>query len=118
MKKIINIVLLLGIIGVAVLFFVLDPNKHEIFPRCLFHSLTGGYCPGCGSQRALHSLLYSEESLEEEEGEEKATKDGLLFMECSAKAGYNVKSLFRKTARCTTSSRANVPRSSTRRSSL
>ena len=33
-----------------------------------------------------------------EEGEEKASKDGLLFMECSAKAGYNVKSLFRKLA--------------------
>jgi len=33
-----------------------------------------------------------------EEGEEKATTDGLLFMECSAKAGYNVKSLFRKLA--------------------
>lgn len=33
-----------------------------------------------------------------EEGDEKATKDGLLFMECSAKAGYNVKSLFRKLA--------------------
>jgi len=33
-----------------------------------------------------------------EEGEQKAQKDGLLFMECSAKAGYNVKSLFRKLA--------------------
>jgi len=33
-----------------------------------------------------------------EEGEEKASKEGLLFMECSAKAGYNVKSLFRKLA--------------------
>jgi Ras-related protein Rab-6A len=33
-----------------------------------------------------------------EEGEERAKKDGLLFMECSAKAGYNVKSLFRKLA--------------------
>lgn len=33
-----------------------------------------------------------------EEGEEKASKDELLFMECSAKAGYNVKSLFRKLA--------------------
>jgi len=32
------------------------------------------------------------------EGEEKSRKDGLLFMECSAKAGYNVKSLFRKLA--------------------
>jgi hypothetical protein len=58
MKKVINMGLLLAIIGVAVLFFVLDPTKHEIFPRCLFHSLTGGYCPGCGSQRALHNLLH------------------------------------------------------------
>jgi Ras-related protein Rab-6A len=31
-----------------------------------------------------------------EEGEERAKKDGLMFMECSAKAGYNIKSLFRK----------------------
>ena len=33
-----------------------------------------------------------------EEGEERAKRDGLWFMECSAKAGYNVKSLFRKLA--------------------
>jgi Ras-related protein Rab-6A len=33
-----------------------------------------------------------------EEGEEKAKKDNLLFVEVSAKAGYNVKSLFRKLA--------------------
>ena len=58
MKKIVNIGLLLLIGGVAVLFFVLDPTKNALFPRCLFHSLTGGYCPGCGSQRALHSLLH------------------------------------------------------------
>jgi len=58
MKKILNGILLLFLIGVAVLFFVLDPNKHTIFPKCMFHSLTGAYCPGCGSQRALHSLLH------------------------------------------------------------
>jgi Ras-related protein Rab-6A len=33
-----------------------------------------------------------------EEGEERARKDNLLFMEVSAKAGYNVKALFRKLA--------------------
>lgn len=33
-----------------------------------------------------------------EEGEEKGSKEGLLFVECSAKGGYNVKSLFRKLA--------------------
>lgn len=44
--------------ALAVVFFVLDPNKHAIFPRCLFYSLSGAYCPGCGSQRALHNLLH------------------------------------------------------------
>ncbi|MEN8116401.1 MAG: DUF2752 domain-containing protein [Bacteroidota bacterium] len=58
MKRILNLGLLFIIIGIAVLFFVLDPEKHKIFPNCLFHSLTGGYCPGCGSQRALHNLLH------------------------------------------------------------
>ncbi len=33
-----------------------------------------------------------------EEGEAKATHDGLLFIETSAKAGYNIKALFRKLA--------------------
>ncbi len=28
-----------------------------IFPGCIFHKLTGYYCPLCGSQRALSSLL-------------------------------------------------------------
>lgn len=58
MKKILNIGLLIAFIGLAVLFFILDPAKHNIFPRCLFNSITGYYCPGCGSQRAIHSLLH------------------------------------------------------------
>jgi hypothetical protein len=58
MKKTVNIVLLLLIAVVAVIFFVLDPNSYTIFPKCIFHSITGAYCPGCGSQRALHSLLH------------------------------------------------------------
>lgn len=58
MKKVLNAILLLLIIGVAVLFYVLDPNQYVLFPKCAFHSLTGAYCPGCGSQRALHSLLH------------------------------------------------------------
>jgi hypothetical protein len=58
MKKILNTGLLIGFTGLAVLFFVLDPSKHDIFPRCLFNSITGYYCPGCGSQRAIHSFLH------------------------------------------------------------
>jgi len=33
-----------------------------------------------------------------EEGEEKANRDGVMFMECSAKAGYNIKGLYRQLA--------------------
>ena len=58
MKKILNIGLLIVIVGLAVLFFLLNPSEHQIFPRCIFNSLTGYYCPGCGSQRAIHSLLH------------------------------------------------------------
>ncbi len=58
MKKLLNYSLLAGFIGLAALFFFLDPSEHVIFPRCLFNSITGYYCPGCGSQRALHSLLH------------------------------------------------------------
>lgn len=33
-----------------------------------------------------------------EEGEDRSTKDGIMFIESSAKAGFNVKALFRKLA--------------------
>jgi len=33
-----------------------------------------------------------------EEGEDKATKESVLFIETSAKAGFNIKALFRKLA--------------------
>ena len=33
-----------------------------------------------------------------EEGEDKAAKEGIMFIESSAKAGFNIKALFRKLA--------------------
>ena len=58
MKKILWAGLLVLILGLAVLFFLIDPSKTSLFPRCTFNALTGYYCPGCGSQRAIHSLLH------------------------------------------------------------
>lgn len=58
MKKILQAGLLVFLLGLAVLFFLIDPAKSQLFPRCAFNSLTGYYCPGCGSQRAIHSLLH------------------------------------------------------------
>jgi hypothetical protein len=43
--------------GLAVL-YAADPATDARFPPCPFHYCTGLYCPGCGSLRALHSLLH------------------------------------------------------------
>jgi hypothetical protein len=46
------------ILAGAVYLFVFEPGKTGIFPSCLFRTLTGYQCPGCGSTRALHQLLH------------------------------------------------------------
>jgi hypothetical protein len=35
-----------------------NPASSGLFPPCPFLWLTGFYCPGCGSLRALHQLLH------------------------------------------------------------
>jgi len=36
-----------------------DPGAAgSLFPSCLFHDVTGWYCPGCGITRALHALVH------------------------------------------------------------
>lgn len=34
-----------------------NPESSRLFPKCIFLKLTGLRCPGCGSQRVVHSLL-------------------------------------------------------------
>lgn len=56
-------VLIIIIAIVSILFFAIyynfDPNSEgSLFPRCPFLLITGYKCPGCGSQRAIHSLLH------------------------------------------------------------
>jgi len=41
-----------------ILLRVFDPAHSGIFPPCPVHYLTGLYCPGCGSLRALYALLH------------------------------------------------------------
>ena len=33
------------------------PGEYSFIPRCPFYSMTGCYCPGCGSLRSTHFLL-------------------------------------------------------------
>jgi hypothetical protein len=42
------------------LLFSLDPNQPGHYPLCPFRALTGLDCPGCGSLRALHSLVHGD----------------------------------------------------------
>ncbi len=53
----ITVMLLLGGAGLLLL-RLFNPATSSIFPPCPFHALTGLYCPGCGSLRAIHQLLH------------------------------------------------------------
>jgi hypothetical protein len=37
-----------------------DPNQPGHYPTCPFLGLTGAYCPGCGSLRAVHDLAHGD----------------------------------------------------------
>jgi hypothetical protein len=53
----IGVLALVGILGVIYRF---PPEEHAFYPQCLFHALTGWYCPGCGTLRAVHYLLHGQ----------------------------------------------------------
>ena len=44
--------------AVVVVVFMINPAGNPLLPSCPLHTLTGMYCPGCGSTRALHQLLH------------------------------------------------------------
>lgn len=49
-----------GGIGFVVL-RTFDPNAAgSLFPPCVFHSMTGLFCPGCGITRMLHALVHGD----------------------------------------------------------
>ena len=43
---------------VGLIYYFYHPAHYQIFPRCIFKSITGLSCPGCGAQRATHELLH------------------------------------------------------------
>lgn len=49
----------LGLAAAGVLAAV-DPNQPGHYPTCPFLYMSGFYCPGCGSLRALHDVLHGD----------------------------------------------------------
>jgi len=49
---------LILLLPVAGIFYFFDPERLVLFPKCPLYVFTGLYCPGCGSQRAIHSMLH------------------------------------------------------------
>jgi len=48
----------IGVIILAIVYFIFSPTQSFLFPKCPFLLITGLRCPGCGSQRAIHALLH------------------------------------------------------------
>ena len=49
-----------GALAVTTLVATVDPNQPGHYPTCPFLAVTGLYCPGCGSLRALHDLAHGD----------------------------------------------------------
>lgn len=59
LKRTVFIILGMAALVVAIaVYYVFDPASSHLFPKCPFRLLTDYACPGCGSQRAIHSLLH------------------------------------------------------------
>ncbi len=51
-------VALLLVTGALLVLFFFDPATVGFYPPCLFKTVLGMGCPGCGSLRAMHQLLH------------------------------------------------------------
>lgn len=60
MKKRYILGISLLVIALVVVYYNYNPEVYNFFPECPFHKYFHLDCPGCGSQRAIHSLLHGD----------------------------------------------------------
>jgi hypothetical protein len=57
--KAFKVVTLTGFIVLsAIILYYFNPAGSQLYPSSPFRAITGLYCPGCGSLRAVHQLLH------------------------------------------------------------
>ena len=56
-KVVVAALVVVVVIAAIAVYKFFDPMESSIFPKCVFYSVTGLKCPGCGTQRALHAML-------------------------------------------------------------
>ena len=59
-RKLLMLATAVAVLGCATLLYRVDPAKGGAYPPCPLHAMTGYYCPGCGSLRAVHRLLHGQ----------------------------------------------------------
>ena len=50
----------IAVIALSLLYFFYPASQGSFHPDCIFNKLTGLFCPGCGSQRAISALLHGD----------------------------------------------------------
>src|SRR5512145_3080464 len=60
LRVILSVAILLFITGILITLYFFNPENWKFYPRCPFNILTGFYCSGCGTTRAIHLMLHGE----------------------------------------------------------
>lgn len=55
-ERLLSFTLVLVATGALGFLYLFNPSTSALYPACPFLALTGCYCPGCGSLRAIHQL--------------------------------------------------------------
>ncbi|MBP7950350.1 MAG: DUF2752 domain-containing protein [Verrucomicrobiales bacterium] len=58
-QRIVLSVAVAAALGIGALLLLQAPPEQNAFaPSCVFHSITGLHCPGCGATRCLYAMLH------------------------------------------------------------
>lgn len=59
-KTLLIVTVIVFAVVLGVVYWSFDPLEVGWMPRCLWKTVTGTDCPGCGSQRMAHALMHGD----------------------------------------------------------